>query len=155
VSEEEHDFDGIWRHVAPTLWRALYAYAGGRREIADDALVEAFARTIERASEIRDPRAYLFRVGFRLAAAELRRDRRGELVDLGVEDAHEPRDLLVALRTLSPSQRAAVYLHYAADLPVREVAELMGTSVAAVKVHLMRGRRRLAAMLDEEGATDG
>jgi RNA polymerase sigma-70 factor (ECF subfamily) len=63
-------------------------------------------------------------------------------------------DLLGALRQLSPSQRAAVYLHYEADLAVREVASLMGTSVAAVKVHLMRGRRRLASLLGEELARD-
>ena len=56
---------------------------------------------------------------------------------------------MVALRRLTPSQRAAVYLHYRADLPVREVAQVMGTSSAAVKVHLMRGRRRLAELLRE------
>jgi DNA-directed RNA polymerase specialized sigma24 family protein len=35
-----------------------------------------------------------------------------------------------------------VFLHYQADLPVQEVARLMGTSSAAVKVHLHRGRTR-------------
>jgi len=59
-------------------------------------------------------------------------------------------DLLGALRRLSPAQRASVYLHYQADLPVREVARLTGMSSAAVKVHLSRGRRRLAALLGEE-----
>jgi DNA-directed RNA polymerase specialized sigma24 family protein len=46
-----------------------------------------------------------------------------------------------------PGQRAAVYLHYQADLPVREIAGLMGTSAATVKVQLSRGRRRLAQIL--------
>jgi len=58
-------------------------------------------------------------------------------------------DLGPALRQLSPSQRAALFLHYEADLPVRNVARLMGTSAAAVRVHLMRGRRRLADLLGE------
>jgi len=35
---------------------------------------------------------------------------------------------------------------------VRQVAQLMGTSTAAVKVHLMRGRRRLVSLLGEEDA---
>ena len=56
-------------------------------------------------------------------------------------------DVMRALRELTPAQRAAVYLHYRVDLPVREVARLMGTSGAAVKVHLMRGRRRLRDLL--------
>jgi RNA polymerase sigma factor (sigma-70 family) len=59
-----------------------------------------------------------------------------------------------ALRQFSPSQRAAVFLHYQADLPVREVAKLMGTSAAAVRVHLMRGRRRLADLLGEHDDDD-
>jgi RNA polymerase sigma-70 factor (ECF subfamily) len=60
-------------------------------------------------------------------------------------------EVMMALRKLSPSQRAAVYLHYQADLPVREVASLMGTSVAAVKVHLHWGRRRLRELLGADG----
>jgi RNA polymerase sigma-70 factor (ECF subfamily) len=59
-------------------------------------------------------------------------------------------DLLAALRELTPAQRAAVYLHYRADLPVREVAHITGMSSAAVRVHLMRGRRRLAELLGDE-----
>lgn len=58
--------------------------------------------------------------------------------------------LLVALRRLSPAQRAAVYLHYQADRPVAEVATLLGMSVAAVKVHLFRGRQRLRSLLQED-----
>lgn len=155
MDNRKHDFEAIWRDVGPILWRAVYAYSGGRREVADDAVVEAFARAMERDRDIRDPRAYLFRVAFRLAAAEMKLDaRRRDLVDQAVEDAPRLHDLLGALRRLSPSQRAAVYLHYEADLPVREVAGLMGTSSAAVKVHLMRGRRRLAALLNEEAGTD-
>jgi DNA-directed RNA polymerase specialized sigma24 family protein len=49
---------------------------------------------------------------------------------------------------LSDGQRAAVILHYYADLRVRDVAAVMGTSPAAVKVSLMRARRRLRALLE-------
>jgi RNA polymerase sigma-70 factor, ECF subfamily len=150
VGGGEHDFDEIWRESSRVVWRAVYAFTGGHREVADDAVAEAFARAIGRDGEIRDPRAYLFRVAFRLAAAEMKRvSAQLDLVDQGREDQPELGDLLRALRRLSPSQRAAVYLHYEADLPVREVARYMGTSPAAVKVHLMRGRRRLAILLGE------
>jgi RNA polymerase sigma-70 factor, ECF subfamily len=59
-------------------------------------------------------------------------------------------DIMAALRRLPPTQRAAVYLHYQADLPVREVARLLGTNGPAVRVRLMRGRRRLAELLGED-----
>lgn len=151
VDDGPWDFDAIWRETGPTLWRAVFAYAGGRRDIADDAVTEAFARAIERAETIREPQPYLYRVAFRIAAAELRADRGRPEREEPVEDRHVLADLGPALRRLSPSQRAAVYLHYIADLPSREVARLMGTSSAAVRVHLMRGRRRLAELLGEDG----
>lgn len=51
-------------------------YAGGRREVADDAVGEAFARAIESEGVIRNPFPWLYRTAFRIAAAELRRERR-------------------------------------------------------------------------------
>jgi RNA polymerase sigma-70 factor (ECF subfamily) len=61
-------------------------------------------------------------------------------------------EVFEALRELSPGQRAAVFLRYQADLPVAEVARLMGTSAAVVRVQLMRGRRRLATLLGDDDA---
>jgi RNA polymerase sigma factor (sigma-70 family) len=151
VGDEAHDFDQVWREVGPVLWRAIVAYAGGRSDIADDAVAEAFARAIERDGQVRDPKAYLYRVAFRVAAAELRRPTGAPVEEVveDVEDALPLADLGPALRQLSPGQRAAIFLHYEADQPVREVARLMGTSSAAVRVHLMRSRRRLAELLRE------
>ena len=62
-------------------------------------------------------------------------------------------DLVRALRELSPMQREAVVLHHLADLPVAEVASILGTSRSAVTVHLHRGRKRLKTLLQE--ASDG
>ena len=116
------DIAQLYRDIAPGLWRAVYAYTGGRRTIADDAVAEAFARLIESDGVVRRPFPWLYRVAFRIAAAEMRRepDRLPER-----ESAAEPAglaDLLRAMRQLSPSQRAAVYLYYHADLPVRDLA---------------------------------
>jgi RNA polymerase sigma-70 factor, ECF subfamily len=149
-----HDYDAIWRTSGATLWRAVYAYSGGRRDVADDAVAEAFARVMARGDEVRDPLAYLYRVAFRVASAELARGGKevAEVAEIATADPTQNGlpDLLRALKQLTPAQRAAVYLHYRADMPVRDVAQLMGTSTAAVKVHLMRGRRRLAALLGED-----
>ena len=149
-----HDYDAIWRGSGTTLWRAVYAYAGGRRDVADDAVAEAFARVMARGAEVREPLPYLYRVAFRVASAELARSGKeaAEMPEIATADPTQNGlpDLLRALKELTPAQRAAVYLHYRADMPVREVAHLTGMSVASVKVHLMRGRRRLAQLLGEE-----
>jgi DNA-directed RNA polymerase specialized sigma24 family protein len=48
------DLDSVYRFEGPALWRSLMAYTGGRREIADNAVAEAFARAIANADRIRD-----------------------------------------------------------------------------------------------------
>jgi RNA polymerase sigma-70 factor, ECF subfamily len=142
-------FEQLFRQAAPGLWRTIFAFAGGRAAVADDAVAEAFARALERFGQIREPVPWLYRTAFRIAVEDLRRKE--------PEARPEPRAaaagleaLVPALRELSPAQRAAVVLHYEADLPVREVAERMGTSAAAVKVHLFRARRRLRELLSGE-----
>lgn len=117
-------------------------------------VAEAFARAIQHDHGIRDPVPWLFRTAFRLAAAELKRDgRAAPFVEAEHRDAAEGIELLDALRKVPEGQRAALFLHYYADLPVREVARLQGTTTAAVKVRLMRGRRRLQELLGEEAET--
>jgi len=152
------NLERLFRDAAPGLWRAVYAFAAGRSAVADDAVAEAFARALERADAIRDPVPWLYRTAFRIAATELKRERteRPPQSSPAVVAMTPPGlgDLLPALRQLSPAQRAAVVLHYEADLPVRDVARQMGTSVAAVKVHLFRGRRRLRDLLGAEEAGD-
>lgn len=150
------NYEQVFRDAAPGLWRTIYAFAAGRRAVADDAVAEAFARALEQAGQIRDPVPWLYRTAFRLATEDLRRERREP--EPGPDQAPAPAAglgaLVPALRQLSPAQRAAVVLHYEADLSVREVAQRMGTSVGAVKVHLFRGRRRLRELLGAEEAGD-
>lgn len=149
-----HDFDALYREEGPVLWRTMYAFSGGRRDVADDAVAETFARAIQHADGIRSPAPWLYRTAFRIVSAELKRERRP------IEPPEEPEpppdltDVIAALRRLSPGQRAAVFLHYRADLPVREIAVLMGTSTAVVKMRLHRGRKRLRELLGTQGDAD-
>lgn len=150
----ERDYSALYREIGPQLWRAILVYAGGRREVADDAVGEAFARAIESDRSIRRVFPWLYRTAFRIAAAELRREGKTmEAPDVHFDDPATG-DLFRAMRNISPSQRAAIFLHYQADLPVRDVARLMGTSTAAVKVHLYRGRNRLREILGPEEVDD-
>src|SRR5436190_20817936 len=81
-----HDFEQLFRDDGPRLWRALYAYSGGRRDVADDAVAEAFARALEHQGSIRSPKPWGYRIAFRVATAAVRRERgRGELRDRGAE----------------------------------------------------------------------
>lgn len=143
----------LYREHGGRLWRAVAAFAGNR-EVASDAVAEAFAQALRRGDELRDPIAWIWRTAFRIASGELKgRGRSGDLVTEGAyEDAEPLTDVLAALAKLSPKQRAAVVLHHYAGYPVKEVADIVGSTSAAVKVHLNRGRKRLRELLGDEDA---
>src|ERR1700675_2794271 len=99
-----HDFPSLYRAERGRLFRSLYAYSGGRRDVAEDATVEAFARAIAEGERVRDPVPWLYRTAFRIVAAELKEDRRrGERPDEDADPSFEPVvGVLDALRALSP-----------------------------------------------------
>lgn len=157
-SELMSEFEQLYRDAGPQLWRAIYGFAGGRRQVAEDAVAEAFARAIEHADEIRSPVPWLYRTAFRLAVRELQREKRRppHLPEPapGI-DPGEVQDVLKALGALSTNQRAAVLLHDEEGFTGPEVGRLLGISAATVRVHLFRGRRRLRELLGSEEEIDG
>ncbi len=160
------EYDSLFRDHAPELWRSLFVYTGGSVEVAQEAVAEAFALALERREEIREPLPWLWRVAFRIALADMRRERARATEPLDAIDYSlvladdiparaEVIDLLNALLLLSPKQRAVVFLHYRSDLSVKEIASVLAISPATVKVHLHRARRRLRVLLDEKENPDG
>ena len=137
----------------------MYAVVGNYAE-AEDLVQEAFVRASAAGGRFRrvdNPEAWL-----RRTAINLHRNRWRKLSNFNrVRPRLEvpPPDLpglddhltvIESLRQLPDSQREVLALHYLADLPVLEVAELLGVPEGTVKSRLMRGREALAALLSEE-----
>ncbi|HEY7280679.1 MAG TPA: sigma-70 family RNA polymerase sigma factor [Actinomycetota bacterium] len=143
----------VYREDGPRLWRALVAYSGDT-DVADDAMAEAFAQALARGPNLREPVRWIWRVAFRVAAGELQRRRRrpsGRATEIrGLDDATV--ELVDALQALSPNQRAAIVLFYYADYPTREIARVLGSTSATVRVHLSAGRKRLRTALGDDDA---
>ena len=142
--------EAIYRQEADRLWRALFAFAGDS-EVASDAVAESFAQAIRRGTAIRDPRAWVWKSGFRIAAGELKRRSNSTYLvpDRSYLDPEVDTELLQALSRLSDGQRAAVVLHYYADASVREISRRTGMSLLSVRANLSRGRKRLKQLLGE------
>jgi RNA polymerase sigma-70 factor (sigma-E family) len=147
------------RHHAE-LSRLAYLLSGDSAaadDLAADALTEVW-RHWDRVQAAGDPAAYARGIVANLTRNWIRkqgRARRG-LALLGItgERSAEPDvpvvlDVRTALKRLPYRRRACVVLRYAFDLPEREVAEILGISVGAVKSQTSRGARQLADLLHD------
>jgi RNA polymerase sigma-70 factor (ECF subfamily) len=155
VEADAERLKNVYEEHGPGLWRALYLSTADR-EVASDAVAEAFAQALRRGSELHAPERWVWRTAFRIAAGEMKRQRERRntdpvlTIDGGVEVPDGTMELLVALPRLSPKQRAAVVLHHHSGYSLKEVAEIIGSTPAAVGVHLHRGRKRLRELLGDD-----
>jgi RNA polymerase sigma-70 factor (ECF subfamily) len=145
------DLDRLWRSEGERLWRAVFAFAGDR-DVADDAVAEAFAQCLRRGAAVRDPAAWIWRAAFRLAAGELQARRRTLPLTVDPADVGDeaPERLLAALAALPERQRAALVLRYYVGHDQRQVARILQVSYPTIRVHLSRGRRHLRELLEED-----
>jgi RNA polymerase sigma-70 factor (ECF subfamily) len=128
------------------------------RAEAEDVLMDTLIVALERASSLRDPgalRTWLLRIATNQALGRRRRGSRILRVavppDVPVRDADSADRvaLMAALETLPVRTRAAVVLHYYADLTVADVARTMGTSPNTVKTQLKQALERLRGSFAE------
>jgi RNA polymerase sigma-70 factor, ECF subfamily len=149
--EGDEDFESLYVEHAERLWRALLAYSGDP-EVASDAVAEAFAQCLARRAAVRAPGRWIWRAAFRIAAGELKARRMQAAT--APEERYEMDDgsggLVEALRSLPPRQRAALVLHYYAGYKAREIAAIVGSTAATVRVHLSQGRKRLRRVLEND-----
>ena len=153
-------FDRYWSHA----WRAAYAVTCDRA-LADDAAQEAIEKAfgaLDRYDETRPFGPWLKRIAINRAIDQLRRRRRLEPLSgdeatfhawsAGEASAEETRISAVteAVAGLSEKKRIVVVLHYWLDLPLEEIAGVLGLPVGTVASRLARAKTELLAVLERE-----
>lgn len=140
---------------------------------AEDLAQEAFVRAWQRLQSY-DPRwrfsTWLFTIAQRLAIGNYRRQRREvelscpERVTNGRPEEKLERNetrlgagriWALAERVLSEDQRTALWLRYAEDLAISEIAIVMGKSQVGIRVSLFRARQTLAAAIEPGMVAEG
>jgi RNA polymerase sigma factor (sigma-70 family) len=148
------DDEATYRKYSDELVRFATLLVGpaDAADVMVDAVLRAFAAPAW--PGVANRRAYLYRAVFTTASSWLRsegRRRRREQHAAGspVTWTNEPDpQVLDAVATLSPRQRAVVYLTYWEDLTPSAVAGLLNISEGAVRRHLARARTILRRSLD-------
>ena len=159
-NNQREDFMRLYGPLRPRLARFASAMTSDREE-ARDLIAETTLTAYERFGELRNEQAFLswlFTIASRLHKKRMVRERRKEsydeeqarrIPDLGTspEVSADVALLHDALSRLPDKQREAVVLFEIADMPLKEISKVQGTTLSSVKSRVTRGRRRLAALL--------
>jgi len=154
------DFDWWYRSAYGRVARTVFLILHDRdrsEDIAQDAFFQLL-RHWDRISGYEQPDAWVRRVAIRMAVRLVKRERgrvpRERLAQPATVVGEPHPEVMVAIRSLAPMQRAAVVLYYWDDQPVLEIARTLAVSESTVKQHLFRARSRLAELLGEEVTED-
>jgi RNA polymerase sigma-70 factor (sigma-E family) len=160
------EFERFVGGAAAELLRTAYLIVWDLAE-AEDLVQECLLRVARRWPRVRSmdhPIAYARRVLINLALDSRRRHSRrqhelnGHYPEDLADEASEQQlgrlavqsELITALGTLGPRQRAVLVLRYFVDLPETEVAAALGCSLGTVKSTASRALARLAVQLQPE-----
>ena len=125
---------------------------------AEDAVAEAVYKAYAKLRSLRDRekfRSWILKITANEAKGLVRK--RGKMIFLeaaemekttpGPETNHS---LWQMVQTLSQDQREAVILFYYEDLPIKEIAQIVGAAPGTVRVRLSRAREQLRKLLEVE-----
>lgn len=141
-------FHQVYQQYGPALYRFCLLQMKNAAD-AEDALQEVFLKRLYRAPDFNSTeheKRWLYRVALNQCRDELRRKRRTEVP---LEEAallampEVERELLSQVAALPEKLRTVIHLHYYEGCTVEELAALLGISVSAVKMRLLRGREAL------------
>jgi RNA polymerase sigma-70 factor (ECF subfamily) len=145
-------FTELFETEYATVFRAVCALCGDRT-VAEDATQEAFARCLERWKRLGGQpwvAGWVTTTALNVARRAMRSQPQPARSHPGPDDLEAAIDLWMAIRMLPARQQEAVALHYAMDLPLKDVGEAMGCEEGTVKSHLARARESLRHLLEGE-----
>lgn len=130
------------------------------RELSKELMQETFTKTwvyLQSGKEVKNLRAFLYRVAHNTAMTELSRAKQQSLDLLKETVGYDPTDeqtvspeesaehaiMLRYVDELDPKSREAIVLRYMSGLPVSEIAEMLGESANVISVRIHRALKVL------------
>ena len=154
------DFSSLYKKYAPDVHR-FALYLSSERGEADDITSETFVRawTSPEPIVMATVKGYLFTIARNLFLQGLRKKSRHVALD---DDLRDPQagpyrqaeqkqkldSVMAELQTLPEASRAALLMRAVDGMAYEEIAQVLGISLAAVKVKIHRARLALAGLRD-------
>src|SRR5262249_42012792 len=141
-------FDQLLRIIQEPLYGYISSLVG-KRALAEDILQEVFILIYRKLRWLREPelfRPWAYRIATRESFKHLKRERRPaeNIIDESAlaEIPTPPRDALTdefigslpqLVSQISPASRAVIILHYLHEMPLGDIAAVMGVALGTVK----------------------
>lgn len=152
------------RLFSGTVYGIALAHTASRAD-ADDVFQETFLALHSSPKVFNDDehlKAWLIRTAVNMSrrtvcgkhrrSEELDENARGERFEFATD---EQNDIADAVRRLPEKYRAAIWLHYFEDMPVKQIATVLGERESTVRSQLMRGREKLREILGKDWFENG
>ena len=147
----------------PDAYRIAYSVLRIHAD-AEDAAQEACAQLHLALPDLRDERAFkrwfyriVVRKAYEVAKQRNRYDREEHLTGAALPEvtSEQTLDLSRALDQLPQTQQLAIIFHYYYGFPDNEIAAILGTTYAAIRVRLFAARRSLRRLLESDSIIEG
>lgn len=152
-------FEAIYRNYADKVFNYFWYRNGHDKELAEDLMQETFLKAFEHLPKYKITGTkyitYLLNIAHNLLVDYYRKPKSVPVEELPADPMpHEITDeidrkseaeaLWKAVQTLPNRNRDALLMFYRDEMPVKEIAKVMGSTENAVKLNLSRTRKRLS-----------
>lgn len=165
MRKSDEQFIESYNKFADAIFRHCY-FRVSDRDLANDLVQETFIRTwnyIAKGNDIKNIRAFLYRVATNLIISEYRKRKPVSLdamkekgFDVRLDNREdmqvsvEVKEILQVLDKMRSKYREVITMRYIDELFPREIAEILNTTENVVSVRIHRGLKELKKILSHE-----
>ncbi|MDP3882644.1 MAG: RNA polymerase sigma factor [Candidatus Staskawiczbacteria bacterium] len=167
MKDLKDQFGEIYDQYIEKIYRFVFLKVSSR-EIAEDITSKVFLKGWEsyqkKGAEIKNPSAFLYQIARNAVVDHYREKGRNstvssevlpEIADFG-DNVHEKAVLSadisavrVSIQKLKPEHQDVIIWHYLEDMPIADIAKLLGKPAGTVRVMLHRGLKELKGIVEE------
>lgn len=152
-------YEELYRKYANRIFNYFWYRTGHDRDLSEDLVQETFVRAFNHLPHFRNRGysylTYLLRIAHNLLVDHYRKPKSVRVEDLPTDNVpYEITEDLVrksdaealwrAIQALPRHKRDVLLMYYQQNIPIKDIARVLGTTENAVKLNLSRTRKRLA-----------
>ena len=152
------EFEALYKKYSQSIFNYIWYRVGHQKDVAEDLLQETFLRAYKNLAKFRlrsySYYSYLLTIAHNLLVNYYKKPNAAPFfesiskapieITQDIEKKFEAEKLWLAIQQLSQKDKDALLLKYQKDMPIKDIARILGKSENAIKLTLSRIRKKLA-----------